>query len=92
MDGLATPFFNHMRRPEELPAIAMAFAQDKSGMIWIGTQSGLVRWDGYRPRLFIHDPQDAGSLPANVITGLLVDEQGILFVATVSGIVPVMIR
>jgi diguanylate cyclase (GGDEF)-like protein len=86
-DGLATPLFTHLRRPEELPSIAMAIAQDKSGMIWIGTQSGLVRWDGYRPRLFLHDPDDGRSLPTNVITGLLVDEQGTLFVATVAGIV-----
>jgi hypothetical protein len=31
-----------------------ALAQDARGLIWIGTQNGLVRYDGYRFRKFSH--------------------------------------
>ncbi len=56
-------------------------------MIWIGTQGGLVRWDGYRSRIFRNDPQDPLSLPDNYVTALTVDDEGTLFVATATGII-----
>ena len=41
----------------------MAIAQDGSGFIWLATQSGLTRWDGYHFRHYTADPQTPGSLP-----------------------------
>lgn len=86
-DAMATPFFRHLTIPRDLPNVVSAIAQDNSGMIWLGTQSGLVRWDGYRPKLFEHDPDNPNSLPANLVSGLLVDERGRLLVSTVEGVV-----
>jgi ligand-binding sensor domain-containing protein len=86
-DGLTTPFFHHLSVPKDLPSAGIAIAQDRQDFIWIGTQDGLVRWDGYRPKLFRHDDNDRFSLPNNLVNGLIVDEDGTLFVATSNGIV-----
>src|SRR5579859_3576400 len=64
-EQLTIPFFRHLTVPKDLPSAASAIVQDKAGFVWIGTQDGLARWDGYRVRLFRHDSKDPGSLPAN---------------------------
>lgn len=86
-DRLATPYVRHLTIPYELPDAATSITQDASGFIWVATQDGLVRWDGYRPKLFRHDPQDKQSLPSNIITGLVVNEGGTLFAAMEDGAV-----
>lgn len=86
-DTHAIPLFRHLEFPRDLPSTASVISQDKTGMIWIGTQDGLVRWDGYRSRIFRNDPQDPLSLPGNFVTGLMVDEEGTLFVATSTGVI-----
>jgi hypothetical protein len=40
--------FRHLKSPEM--RYINAIAQDAEGFIWLATQSGLVRWDGYRSR------------------------------------------
>jgi hypothetical protein len=37
-------------------------AQDDDGFLWFGTQSGLNRYDGYKCKVFKHDPRQPGSL------------------------------
>lgn len=86
-DKRAIPLFRHLEFPRDLPSTAESFAQDKTGMIWIGTQDGLVRWDGYRSRVFRHDPRDPLSLPGNFVTGLTVGDDGALFIATSTGVI-----
>lgn len=63
----------------------LCFAQDRSGFVWIGTQTGLVRWDGNRPRKFFADALRDDALPDNYITSLLIDGAGRLWVGTSSG-------
>ncbi|USX13650.1 diguanylate cyclase [Oxalobacteraceae bacterium OTU3CAMAD1] len=63
----------------------LCFAQDRAGFVWIGTQTGLVRWDGNRPRKFVAAPLRDDALPDNYITSLLVDGAGRLWVGTSSG-------
>jgi signal transduction histidine kinase/ligand-binding sensor domain-containing protein len=87
-DGITVPLLVHLRRDQGLPnESAMALVQDADGLIWIGTQGGLVRWDGYRARAFLHDQADPHSLPGNYVTRLLVDEAHVLWVATDGGVV-----
>jgi signal transduction histidine kinase/CheY-like chemotaxis protein/ligand-binding sensor domain-containing protein/HPt (histidine-containing phosphotransfer) domain-containing protein len=82
-DNLATPLFEHLGLEQGLPhPVAMALAQDGEGYIWVGTQSGLARWDGYRVRSFIHSSTDSGSLPGDFIQTLHVDHGGRLWVGT----------
>jgi diguanylate cyclase (GGDEF)-like protein len=60
-------------------------AQDRQGFLWLGTDSGLVRWDGYRLLNYTQDPGTPGSLSDNYIRNLLVDDLGRLWVGTNAG-------
>ena len=60
--------------------------QDRVGLIWIGTQNGLNRYDGYNFTLYRPSPDDPGSLPHSEIRALLEDPNGDLWVATKGGL------
>jgi diguanylate cyclase (GGDEF)-like protein len=62
-----------------------AIAQDTQGFLWFGTQSNLLRWDGYQLHTYARNPDAAGSLPDNFIRSLLVDDRGQLWVGSNSG-------
>ncbi|HEX5154541.1 MAG TPA: two-component regulator propeller domain-containing protein [Parafilimonas sp.] len=45
---------NYLTVKDGLPdGSAMAILQDKEGYTWMGTQDGLVRYDGYKPKTYI---------------------------------------
>lgn len=60
--------------------------QDYQGFIWIGTQSGLHRFDGYQSRYFQYTPNTPGSLPNNQVVSLFEDAQRRLWVGTRGGL------
>ena len=60
--------------------------QDKNGFLWIGTQDGLNRYDGYNFKVFKNNPNDSNSLSTNMITCLLEDKKGSLWVGTLDGL------
>lgn len=66
--------------------IATALAQDDRGFVWIGTQDGLNRYDGYGFRVYRHDRDDPSSLPDNHVRRLLADRRGRLWVGHASGL------
>ena len=41
---------------------ALAIAQDSAGFLWIGTQDGLNRFDGYGFKVYKHDRSDLADL------------------------------
>jgi ligand-binding sensor domain-containing protein/signal transduction histidine kinase len=84
--ALAATFFQHIARDRELPeaGVPMALAQDAEGFMWIGTQNGLARWDGYRFRTYRSEPASPGALPDNVIQTLYTDSRGSLWIGTLS--------
>jgi signal transduction histidine kinase/CheY-like chemotaxis protein/ligand-binding sensor domain-containing protein len=85
-EKLATPLFDHIGLEQGLPhPVAMALAQDGDGFIWIGTQRGLGRWDGYRMLAFVHNAADPYSIPADFIQALHVDRRGRLWIGTATG-------
>jgi signal transduction histidine kinase/ligand-binding sensor domain-containing protein len=55
-------------------------AQDKVGFIWFGTQYGLNRYDGYKSKVFKHEPGRPDSLSCVYVRGLFVDRAGTLWV------------
>jgi signal transduction histidine kinase/ligand-binding sensor domain-containing protein len=62
-----------------------ALLQDRVGFMWVGTQDGLNRYDGYGFTVYKHDPADAGSLANNSILALLEDSRGDLWIGTEGG-------
>jgi len=62
-----------------------AFYRDKTGFIWVGTESGLNRFDGYNVRVFRNDPSDSTSLPHDYITALFEMPDGKMGIVTPLG-------
>ncbi|HEX4482139.1 MAG TPA: two-component regulator propeller domain-containing protein, partial [Rudaea sp.] len=59
-----------------------AIFQDRTGFIWIATDSGLHRYDGYGYQRFDHSVAGSASLPDSVITAIAQDGDGRLWVGT----------
>ncbi|MBC3881606.1 GAF domain-containing protein [Undibacterium sp. LX40W] len=77
------PRFELMRDAETIDdQIITALAQDKRGFIWIGTQDGLIRYDGYRYRKFIHQTKQSNSLVGNYVYSLLAASDGRIWIGT----------
>ncbi len=66
--------------------MVFSLAKDKRGFLWVGTKSGLNRFDGRSFRQFFHQPGIQNCLPDNLIYGLCLDPQGYLWVSTYRGI------
>jgi len=60
--------------------------QDKKGFIWIGTNDGLNRYDGYEFKIYKNDLHNINSLSGNSVTCIVEDNQNILWVGTSSGL------
>lgn len=81
---LADPIFVRVD-PRGLPEEAvMSMAQDRAGFLWIGTQGGLARFDGYEFRTYLPDPSDPNALPDGFVHTLLADPSGGLWIGTIN--------
>jgi len=70
---------------QQLPQISVtALAQDSKGYIWVGTQSGVARFNGKDFVAF--DRSNTQALESNIITDLLVDNDSNLWILTASGL------
>lgn len=63
----------------------LAIHQDKWGFIWMGTDDGLARFDGYRFLIYRHDSSDPKSIKNNVIRSITEDSNGLIWVGTEGG-------
>ena len=62
---------------------ALAIAQTPDGYLWLGTEEGLVRFDGVRFTVF--DKNNTPELRSNVVLALTADRQGNLWIGTNGG-------
>ena len=62
-----------------------AIHQDARGFMWLGTDEGLNRYDGYHFRSYRHDPDDPRSLSGNNVQAIYSDSRGQLWIGTNSG-------
>jgi len=60
-----------------------AIAQTTDGYLWLGTDEGLARFDGYE---FVSFSKANGDLPANSITALAATSDGSLWIGTSNGL------
>ena len=79
--------FDHLSLQDGLSqSVVLSMAQDPRGFLWLGTQDGLNRFDGYNFRIFKHDPEQPFTLLDNMIPALVVDHTGTLWVGTNAGL------
>jgi diguanylate cyclase (GGDEF)-like protein len=77
--------FERVGDVEQVPeGVVTGLAQDGQGLVWIATTGGLVRYDGYRFRLYQTDPEDPSSLPGNVVRVLHRARDGRIWIGTES--------
>ncbi len=60
--------------------------KDQEGFMWFGTTSGLNRYDGYKFRVFKHDPKDPYSLGENHVLNICEGPENELWIFTHSGL------
>ncbi|OQX73006.1 MAG: hypothetical protein B6D61_13060, partial [Bacteroidetes bacterium 4484_249] len=59
--------------------------QDTKGYLWITTQDGLDRYDGYTFKVFRHSIIDTQSISDNSLTQLIQDKNGDIWVSSIHG-------
>lgn len=82
----ATGFFERLGIEQGLSqGTVTAITQDAQGFLWIGTQAGLNRYDGYGFRSFGPTPGEPGALSDGYINALLTASNGSIWIGTDSG-------
>lgn len=78
--------FNHLTTQDGLADnYCETILQDSKGFIWIGTNDGLCRYDGYNFRTYRNSPNDSTTLSNNYIFSLFEDSKQNLWVGTNMG-------
>lgn len=67
-------------------SVVKVVLQDRKGFLWIGTQDGLNRFDGYRFVIYKYDNTDTFSLSHNTISAIIEDRYGQLWIGTQNGL------
>jgi signal transduction histidine kinase/ligand-binding sensor domain-containing protein/CheY-like chemotaxis protein/HPt (histidine-containing phosphotransfer) domain-containing protein len=76
----------HLTTADGLPqATVMATLQDSQGFVWLGTEDGLVRYDGHELYRYAYSRTDPKSLPGNFIWEIAEDSQHDLWLAVKDG-------
>ncbi len=63
-----------------------AIVQDKLGFIWLGGENGLARYDGVRLKRYLSDPRVGNTLTSSYVRDLVIDADGVMWVATDLGL------
>lgn len=75
--------FDHLRVEQGLSQGSIScILQDAKGYLWVGTDDGLNRFDGYQFIVFRPDPKHPHSLASNVVTALAEDRNGDIWIGT----------
>ncbi|HXD79480.1 MAG TPA: histidine kinase [Puia sp.] len=61
-------------------------AQDADGVIWVSTNNGLNRFDGYGFTRFFANREDSTTIPANELESVTADSYGHLWIQSAGGI------
>ncbi len=76
--------FQHLNLQDGLPdRTVRATLQDRQGFVWLGTQGGLVRYDGQEKRVFVPVDGDSTSIAGRVVNCLTEAKDGRIWVGTV---------
>jgi two-component system sensor histidine kinase ChiS len=81
------PRFQHLSLEQGISSSAVyTILQDRKGFIWLGTQDGLNKYDGYTVTVFRSDPADTNSLCPGYIRTIYEDKYGMLWIGSDGGL------
>lgn len=64
----------------------LTIVEDYSGFIWIGTENGLNKFDGYKVSQYFKSTTDTSGLHDNAFVHLAIDKKGLMWIATRTGL------
>jgi len=81
------PIFEHLTIEDGLPENSVrCILQDNLGYMWLGTQNGLVKYDGYNMTVYQPNPEDSLSISDRQIQTIYEDKSGTLWIGTQGGL------
>ncbi len=78
-----TFIFEQINVEDGLPHhIPILIDQDEEGYLWMTSDAGLIKYDGFRFELFMHHKDDDNSLSENNLFSLFIDSQDNIWIGT----------
>ncbi len=75
--------FKHITNETGLSQVTVqSIYQDSQGFMWIGTQDGLNRYDGYHFKVFKNNPTNKKTIASNIINCITEDSDGQMYIGT----------
>ncbi|MCC8410115.1 response regulator [Mucilaginibacter sp. UR6-1] len=59
---------------------------DRRGFLWVGSENGLCKFDGYTFKTFVTIPGDSTTITSNYVNAIVEDSRGRLWVGTMDGL------
>lgn len=80
--------FEHLELPDSIDVNVWAICEDRYGSIWIGSTTGLSRYDPRtgKARVFRHDPSDPTSISFDGAWAIREDRDGVMWIGTPNGL------
>lgn len=79
-------YYKQISLKEGLPSTVRCILRDEQGFVWIGTRSGLGKFDGHELKRYKHQENNPNSLLHNLIYQITEDKQHNIWVLTDKGI------
>lgn len=79
-------YYKQISLKDGLPSTVRCILTDEQGFVWIGTRSGLGRYDGHELKKYVHQADDPHSIPHNLIHQMVEDKQNNIWILTNKGV------